>query len=474
MSAFRGGLILAIGNMSIGVMRLLRNLLVARLLGVEDYGIASTFMVAVSFVEMTGDLSLRQLIVQDRDGDRRGFVAGIQGLEIARGLLIATALFLMAGSMARFFGNPQLTWAYQLLALIPMVRGFEHLDVTRLQRSLRFGPVMLVQCSKLGLSLLMLWPLALWLGDYRVMLLVYVVEVAVEVSLTHAIAERRFRIGWKREIAGRALRFGWPLMLSGLLAFLTMNGDRIIVANQFGARELGLFSAALVLTMTPISMVRGLARTFFLPVLSRVQDNPDAFEQHGAFTLQTMLCAGVAAMLGFALAGESVFRLVFGAGFAAGAGFVGLLAILFGLVLVQEGATTIAIARGTTLNLPVATMARIAALPIAFVVALHGGSVVQVILIGIVGQLVSLAISIVLLRAWSGVQRLDRMALPYGLGLALTGACLWLSLSASGGWIPAAVAITLFFALFAACPELARRLRQMLRPRAHDRGATPD
>jgi O-antigen/teichoic acid export membrane protein len=55
--------ILAGGRASIAALNFARNILLARLVTVEDYGIASTFIVAIALVELFGDLALDRLVV---------------------------------------------------------------------------------------------------------------------------------------------------------------------------------------------------------------------------------------------------------------------------------------------------------------------------------------------------------------------------------------------------------------------------
>ena len=73
----------------LSVLRFARNVLVARLIGVEDYGIASTFALLMALVEMLSDLGLGRFLVQDREGGHPQVVAAIQGLVLLRGAIIS-------------------------------------------------------------------------------------------------------------------------------------------------------------------------------------------------------------------------------------------------------------------------------------------------------------------------------------------------------------------------------------------------
>lgn len=428
MSSFHSGLFLISGSSAGFVLRFMRNVLVARMISVEDYGIASTFMVAVSFIDMSTNLNIGQLMIQDRRGNDPDFVAAAKGIEVARGLLLGLFLFVSAGPIAALFSQSHLVWAYQVLAVIPVVKAFMHPDMQRMQRSMRFAPMLAGDIGMLGLTLLLVWPLAIWLGDYRVMLAVYVIEAMTRVLISFLMAERSFRIGWARDVAITSLRFAWPLTLSGLVTFAALQGDRIIVANRFGAEALGLFSAAMTMIMPPTSQASALARTFFLPLLAKVQDQAEDFAHRARFTLQATLCAGLVTVVGFVLAGPPVFLLVFGERYAEGTVFVGVLGLVFGVQLAKTGPNIVALSRGHTFNMLASNLVRLAFLPLALWVAIRGGSAVDVVAVGALGQICGFAAAVFMLTRSGDMTDLRPMVLPFlaGTGVLMTsGWAIW-------------------------------------------------
>lgn len=469
MSALRGGLTLLGGSGAGFMLRFARNVLVARLLSVEDYGIASTFLVAVSFIDMALNLSLGKLVIQNKAGNDPEFVAALTGISILRGVLISAILFLAAGPIATLFGQPDLAWAYQVVALLPLIGSFRHPDIQRLQRTMRFAPLMMNRLGSLGLTLALVWPLALWLGDFRVMLAIYLIEWLGRLTLSFVIAERPFRARWDGKVALLALRFGWPLLLSGLITFAALQGDRIIIANRFGAEVLGLFSAAMTLTMAPAMAAADLIRTFFLPLLARHQENAAEFAHRAGFALQSSLCVAMLAVTGFALLGPPVLTLVFGPRYAEGADFVGLLGIVFGLQLAREGTATVALSLGQTSNLLIANIVRLGFLPIALLVAATGGSALDVIAIGALGQLCGVATSFLLLRFRSRVGQMNRLRWPTGFGLIALLVLGWgirTGTDGTVGLLPAVVALIAFGLMIASCQVMRKELIRILRRRS--------
>jgi len=419
----RAGILLSAASGVEALLGLVRNIFVARLIGVENFGIAATFLLSVSGIMAFTSLSVDRLVVQSPDGDDHDFVASVQSFETLRCLFNAAVLFAMAWPLSAFFGNPELLWAYQLTALAPLLTAFKHLDVLRYQRRLRFGPEATVNVGTAAICLIVAWPTAVWLGDYRVMIVQLVLAAGLKALISQLLAERRFRLGWRRELLGRAFDFGWPLAISGMLTFFILQGDRIIIGNRFGAYELGLFSAALMLAMTPALLADHVLRQLFLPKLSRLQDRRPAFESASVATIQMLLFVGSGMLVGFLALGREALLLIYGEQYAGAGALLGWVTLVFALRLMRAGPTTVALSGANTKNLMYANLTRLISLPVAFLAAIGGADMTTVVAISAAGELCSLVLAFVLLARRPGIARLDRLGAPYGCVAVLVAAC---------------------------------------------------
>lgn len=448
----------------VSAMRFGRNVLLARLLGVEDYGIASTFALLMVLVEMLSDLGLTRFVVQDREGDSPGFVAAIQGLDVIRGAILAVLVFAFAEPIAVFFGQPGLGWAYQVLALVPLLHAAIHLDIMRQQRTMRFGLMVKADFAGTAASLAALWPLGLWLGDFRVMLGILLIENLARIGTAHFLAERPYRVGWNGGIAARALRFGWPLLAGGLLTFAVMQGERLIVANQYTATDLGLFSAALTLAMAPTLVVQRVINNMFLPLLAREQENDEAFRHKAELALEALLAGGLGLMLLYVLAGPAALRLAYGADFTEGAQLAAILGITFSLRMIRSAPTNISIARGHTVNLLIANAVRLVSFPVGYLVAIRGGSVETIALIGLAGEAASLVIAYLLVGLREGLgPLLVRRAPVYGIAFLMALLLAGIATGFVAGPLSAIAAAALFLVVIASSTRLRRYLVTSLR-----------
>lgn len=425
----RSGLILASGNIGASVLGFVRNIALARLLSVHDYGIASTFMIAAAILEMLSNLAVDRMIVQAKDGDDVHFLNALHGLALIRAAVNATALYLLSWPIAALFGHQEIVWAYQIVALLPLLRGLGHNGIMQRQRRMNFGPMALSQLTGGLVTLLAVWPLTLWLEDYRVMLAVLLIQAMVSLGFSHGFGGRPYRIAFDRSVITRAFSFGGPLLVSNLLIFTVMQGDRIVVGNQLGPEALGLFSAALTLAMTPSLVADRTLRSFFLPLLSKAQDDRARFHDIGAAVLQviTFCSAGMAALL--LTFGPWLFLHAYGARYAGGLDVFFWLVLVFSIRLARVSPVTIAMAKGQTGLSMIASAARAAALPLGFFAAFHGSDMSTVVAIGLGGEILAVAVS-----AWM----LIRSGNAPGGPRVIANLCWAAAVFAIGIWIAAA------------------------------------
>jgi O-antigen/teichoic acid export membrane protein len=395
---FRAAILLFSGNSLTSLFSLARSVVIAHLISVSDFGIASTFALAMSIVEMISALGLQQQIVQHKDGDVSSFQSALQGLQAMRALLNGAVLFLLADPIAAFFGVPEVGWAYRLMALVPIMNGFIHMDIYRFKRRMHFVPVLTTTTVSVLISLILVWPLSWAFSDYRVMLYAVLMQSAMVLIISHLMAEQPYRLSFDRKITVESLRFGWPILLNGILLFLVFNGERMIVGRELGMAPLAVFSLAFSLVLTPTLVMEGSAQSFFLPQLSALRDDVKKFGDLAMATLQCHLLFGAVIVVGVALLGGPIVHLLLGPKYAETLPILTWLALMQGIRVSKGGSSAITLAHAFTENGLVASLMRVALLPLAWYVASIGGNIIYVIWLGIAGETLGFVASLWLAR----------------------------------------------------------------------------
>ncbi|MDE3081176.1 MAG: oligosaccharide flippase family protein [Paracoccaceae bacterium] len=401
----RIALIILSGSVMSSALNLLRNLGVARLVSVSDYGIAATFAMSLAVVEMMSALGLPQQLVQDRDGDNPRMQAAMHGLQAMRGVVGSVLLFLLATPLARFLGTPEVIWAYRLLAVVPLLRGFQHLDPVRMHRRMRYLPSVLSDVVPIFLSVAAIVPLFLIYHDYRVMLYALLIQSGTILIATHLLAERPYRIAFDPEIGRSSLRFGWPLMVEGVMLFAVFNGDKMIVGREMGMGTLALFAMGQTLTLTPALILAGTAAKFFLPQLSAAKKG-EAFEHLAAATIEAHLLFSGIVLLGVSIVGPPFVHFVLGPKYAGLAPLLIWFGILNALWVVKGGSGIVSLARAHSGNALIGNIMRVGLLPVSFIIAAGGAGPESVIQVAILGELLGALVALRVMR--------NQLKLPIG------------------------------------------------------------
>jgi O-antigen/teichoic acid export membrane protein len=311
-------------------------------------------------------------------------------------------------------------------------------------------------------SLVVIWPLARWLGDYRAVLFAAMLQSTLYVACTHLTARRRYRWAVDRVHLRRIGAFGWPLVINGALLFAINQGDRIAVGAVYSKEQLAVWSNALLLASAPLMLLGRVAVSIALPILSRCKTHRSVFDDRYAAYMQGL--AMIAALLTTAmlLAGGPVMKLVFGPAYAQAGTFIGLLALGQAIRVIRIGPTVAALTYGQTTTLAAANLGRMVGVGLAIAAASQGAEMKWIALAGVLGEVVAFGFTIARLGFRSPVWPMQsiRPCVPPAVSLC----CVWLVVASgvmpiSAG--PLAVSTVLVAMSVAVCLLLSfRRLRR--------------
>ena len=395
---FRNVVFIFSGNIFSALLGLVRNLVVARLLTVEHFGIASTFAISMSIVEMLTSLGLHQLIIQDKNGDDPKLQAGLQGFHLFRGVISSTLLFLLAQPIASFMGTDDIVWAYQVLAFIPLLNGLVHFDIYRVQRQFNYIPSILTSTMPALLSVLLIWPLYMIFEDYRVMLGIIMAQSLTSVTVSHLTAKRRYQVILAKDIIAHALRFGWPLLINSILIFFVFQGEKIIVGREIGLEALAIFSMGFTLTLWPAMLLANSVQSIFLPLLSEAKDDKPAFQRIAMVTLQAHFALGALFVTGGVLLGPALVGYLLGPKYTPLLGLFPWLVVLQAMRLMEGGSSIVALAAGRTGVSAVSNLVRISIMPFSWYMAAKTGNLYLIIWLAIGSEFAGLLVSLFMMR----------------------------------------------------------------------------
>ncbi|KEO51623.1 oligosaccharide flippase family protein [Thioclava pacifica] len=396
----RTAILILSGNAAKSALLFGRNLVIARLIPVADYGVAATFAMIMGIIEMASTLELHQQIVQSKRGDDPEFQATLQGFQVLRGLVGALLLVAAAGPIANFLDIPEAAPAYRWLALVPFLTALQHFDIHRFQRSGRYRPMLLTgTLSALG-ALLAVWPLMMMFGDWRVALWAHILMAGFGVLVSHVLSERPYRLALNPQVMRESLRFGGPLLANAVLIYLVFQGDKIIVGRVSGMEALAIFAMGTALTLTPALIAANSVRNFFLPKLSATHAMGETETHRHLFlaSIEAAMFAGGLLLLGTLLFGKPLVLGLLGQDYAALIPLLVPFAAFSAAYGIRTAPSIAALSVGETSNGLWGSLPRVALLPISYLVLTQTGSFHAVIWLGVLGEVAGISLSLVRLR----------------------------------------------------------------------------
>lgn len=429
---------------------LARYVVLARMVGPTELGLAATLILTAQFFESISDTGADRFIVQDATGDTPATQGLVQLALVIRGVFIACALVLTANLVAGLLHSPALTLSLMALGFGPLIGGFIHLDLRRAQRTGDFRPeAVSTILSELAATAAITF--AAWkLRDHTAVVYGLVVRAIVQVVVSHLTAMRPYRWSFSKDIASRFSLFAMPLIMNGLLLFLGSQGDRLIVGSAVGPQALGQYSAILLLIFYPSSAISRFVAGIHMPQVALSRDNAEGFSQTRNTLAGRALVISTTLLVGFAAVGPFVTPLLYGHRFVQPLPLFAGLAFLQATRLLRVWPTTLALGTGDTVGVLIGNVVRTIALPLTILAYVVLPSLYTIVGGFIIAEIAALLVALVRLVGRGTVEGgpdLRRVALFVAIGVVTSAGAIAL---AAGNWPLAAPCLLLLAILVGA------------------------
>ncbi len=348
--------------------------ILARLLGVEAYGIMAMAAAFVLLCEALVRDSLSDFLIAARAPSAAEFNATFWLLAALGGGLLA-GLLLAAGPVAAFYGRPEVATLLRALAFsVPMV-ALAAVPVAILRRGLRFRVLALRAIA--GVVAGGAVALALALGGFGVWSLVAqrLVQVGVNAAMAWVAAGWRPGLGLARGGFGRLLRFGGAALGLRGAELAALQLPSVVIGASLGPVALGLFSAAWKLIEIASFLIVTPLRLAAQPAFARMRRDG----ARAAVLLQDVLrlsgMQALAAFAGLALLAGPVIELTFGPSWLGAVPILQVLAVLGAYFCIEKLHQAFCLAAGRVGATALLSWLEVA-LALALALALRPGGVV--------------------------------------------------------------------------------------------------
>jgi O-antigen/teichoic acid export membrane protein len=409
-------------------LRLIANLIFARLLFPEAFGLMALVSVFLAGLTMFSDVGISSSIMQNKRGDDPDFLNTAWTIQVIRGVILWIGSCLLAWPAAQFYGEPLLAQLLPIAGLSLLIAGFNPTQIETANRHLKLERVVAVDLLSQVLGLAAMIALAWYLRSVWALVFGSVLAAVAKLILAHILLPRSAnRLRWEPRSAHQLIHFGKWLFFSTALAFLIAQGDKAILGKYLSLDMLGIYNIGYFLASSPLLLGGAVISRTLIPLYRERPPGASAENFHKIRMLRFALTGSILALvLIMAFGGVWLVHLLYDPRYSAAGAIV--VVIAFAQILQVVGLTydQAALAAGDSRNFFFLFAARATVQVTFFIVGVETAGLIGALIGQTLGMFLVHPLIIALARkhdAWDPLHD----AVFAGVGLALGGIALWVN-----------------------------------------------
>lgn len=269
-----------LGVIASQVIRLGSNLFLTRFLAPEAFGLMAIAFSLIAGISMLSDIGINANIVQSERGESLSFLRTAWTVQIIRGAVICLGVVLLAVVLFGLqsadvtpddsvYADPSLVGIVLALSIIPLLQGGLSVNFHVAERNID-------QRRRVILELISsLIPVPIMAGLIMLSPSVWVLVIGalcgefLKVTLSHWLfrgPENKLHL--EKDAVKALIRFGKWIMLSSLLGFLALQGDKLLLGGLLTAEQLGWYAIAGLFIAAAEQIIRRFQSSIGFPLIA--------------------------------------------------------------------------------------------------------------------------------------------------------------------------------------------------------------
>jgi lipopolysaccharide exporter len=300
-----------IGVVARGVSQLVANIVLARILGPEAFGIFAITLLMVAPAKLVAEMGMGSALIQkeiiSRD-DVHIVFTWLHGV----GILTAVAFYFSANYAAGFFGNSAASESIRFASIIFLFYPATIIAASQLQRNLNLKAIQIANVLSylFGFLVVGLGCALMGMGSLS-LVLAFVSQAVVECVLLVTQAKPHLRLRLQK-IDEKLVHFGTRVVSANLTNWFLDSVDNILIGKIFGTKSLGLYAVVFNFVRTPTGHLTTTLQNVLFSTSSRFQHDNARLGQTYIAVISAIALIAFPLFAGVAAIAETCVIVVYG------------------------------------------------------------------------------------------------------------------------------------------------------------------
>ncbi|MDN6162484.1 MAG: lipopolysaccharide biosynthesis protein [Staphylococcus equorum] len=292
-------------------IQLVVQVILARLLLPEDFGIVGMITIFIAISQSLLDSGFQNALIREKNVGNKEY-STVFFFNLFMSLILYGVLFFIAPFVATFYNTPILTEVLRVLGLIIIVNSFGLIQRTMLSKRLNFKrqtKIILISSMLAGLvSIILAWQgFGVWS-----LVLQQLLNQFFQAMLLMVMNKWKPLLIFDLPTFKRYFRFGWKLTASGIINTLYQNSFYVIIGRFYSSTQLGYYTNSQKFNDVPVQAMTQAIRKVTYPLLSELNDNEGILKTNYRIIIRYSAAASFLMMMMLSASANNLIPFIFG------------------------------------------------------------------------------------------------------------------------------------------------------------------
>jgi len=273
----RGVVTLGIGTVAERGLRFVRNMILARLLAPEQFGLMAIVMAASMALEAFTDVGVKQSVIHNKKGGEPEYLNIAWWFQVVRGLGLFAVAYISAPWISHFYESAELLPLMRFAFVAILFNSLISPRVHVLEKKIQFGKwVFLYQGSGLVGTLVSLGLAFFVMRNVWALVIGFVAEAMLRCLLSFVLCPFLPKLTIDRDNLSEVLKYARRMLGIPILAVIAFQLDVLVLGKVVPAERVGMYWLGLQLALQMNFLFSKVIYPILLPVFAEKQDDNES------------------------------------------------------------------------------------------------------------------------------------------------------------------------------------------------------